>query len=286
MNLSHQISSPSMSRRYSHIFLDLFGTLIYPTLPVHLHYNRIATLNGFDDFGVTEGNFKSAFKKINQRFPNYGKLKQDVPSAMTPKHWWLQVIAETFKNSTHFQEKKSTFKLEEIEALSKLIYHKFSNNEDGELYSNYPDTMGFVDFLTRSKISFSLITNSDPGILHALPSSLRTLVLTKDQVPEDQSNQIQVFTSWEIGFPKPDRRIWDFAMTNLDLNPRSDRILHIGDDFEEDFLGAKSVGIDSTWLDRKHNERKISKPIATNIQHYPFGLNERISSLTELIGCL
>lgn len=109
MNLSHQISSPSMSRRYSHIFLDLFGTLIYPTLPVHLHYNRIATLNGFDDFGVTEGNFKSAFKKINQRFPNYGKLKQDVPSAMTPKHWWLQVIAETFKNSTHFQEKKSTF---------------------------------------------------------------------------------------------------------------------------------------------------------------------------------
>ncbi|EFP77564.2 uncharacterized protein PGTG_03520 [Puccinia graminis f. sp. tritici CRL 75-36-700-3] len=271
----------------AHVFLDLFGTLIYPALPIHIRYNQIAHANGFGDFKLSAKNFKTAFKKTNKEFPNYGKNawvtdNQEKHVRMLPKDWWLKVVKGTFEDSLNAQESLPRPKLSEIEKISELIYEEFLTNEDEKIYKNYEDTLDFINYLTTEKIGFSILTNSDPKILNALPPSLKELLFSKDQI----NSQFQAFTSWDIGFSKPDQRIWDSAISQLNLNKSKDRLIHVGDDFQEDFLGAKSAGIGSIWLDRQDNHQKISKPINNEIANHQFKAHERIHSLNELIGFL
>ncbi|KAA1090956.1 hypothetical protein PGT21_019077 [Puccinia graminis f. sp. tritici] len=272
----------------AHVFLDLFGTLIYPALPIHIRYNQIAHANGFGDFKLSAKNFKTAFKKANQEFPNYGKNawvtdNQEKHVRMFPKDWWLKVVNGTFEDSLKTQDRRpSGPKISEIDKISQLVYEEFLTNEDEKIYKNYEDTLDFINYLLTEKIGFSILTNSDPKILNALPPSLRELLFSKDQI----NSQFQAFTSWDIGFSKPDQRIWDSAISQLNLNKSNDRLIHLGDDFQEDFLGAKSAGIGSIWLDRKDNHQKISKPIDNEIANHQFKAHERIHSLNELIGFL
>ncbi|OAV93487.1 hypothetical protein PTTG_07729 [Puccinia triticina 1-1 BBBD Race 1] len=274
----------------SHVFLDLFGTLIFPASPIHIRYNHIARSNGFSGFDVSAKNFKTAFKKTNQEFPNYGKncwvpLSNNPEGSvrMSPKDWWLKVVKGTFEDSLNSQEKKSlTTELREIDKISELIYEDFLTNENEKIYKTYDDTLDFINYLLREKIGFSILTNSDPKILDALPPRLKDLLSSKDR----KTSESNAFTSWDIGFAKPDTRIWDSAIRQLNLSKSNDRLLHVGDDFHEDFLGAKSAGICSIWLDRKDNDRKISKPIENKIENYEFQGNERVRSLNELIGQL
>ncbi len=49
-----------------------------------------------------------------------------------------------------------------------------------------------------------------------------------------------VFISCELGWEKPDRRIFDYAQQHL--NERPDAILHVGDSATHDRAGALSAG--------------------------------------------
>jgi putative hydrolase of the HAD superfamily len=57
------------------------------------------------------------------------------------------------------------------------------------------------------------------------------------------------FISSEAGFPKPDRRFFEFAAAQLDLPPAE--ILLVGDDWTNDIQGARAAGWQAIWLDRK-----------------------------------
>jgi len=297
--LLYHRSSASRRVHPRHVFLDLFGTLIYPTLPVHLRYNQIAQSNGFGDFQLTADHFKAAFKKINREFPNYGKnswlfinsCSQEKNVRMSPKDWWLKVIRATFENSLNPQEPNSALaRTREIEEVSELVYEAFLTNEDGRIYSNYEDTSDFIKYLVREEIDFSILTNSDPKIMNALPRSLEELLTgTVDEDPASgPSRRSKIFTSWDLGVTKPDKQVWASVISMLGLSQASHRLIHIGDDFEEDFLGAKSAGLAAVWLDREDNLRRISKAIENNAkgQHYQFMEHERVCSLNELIGWL
>lgn len=47
--------------------------------------------------------------------------------------------------------------------------------------------------------------------------------------------------SGEIGFEKPDKRIFEMAAKHMNIKNMSE-LLHIGDDEEKDFLGAHNAG--------------------------------------------
>ena len=59
----------------------------------------------------------------------------------------------------------------------------------------------------------------------------------------------QCFISSEVGFPKPDRRFFEFSAAQFDLPPSE--ILLVGDDWTNDFLGARAAGWQAIWVDRK-----------------------------------
>lgn len=55
-------------------------------------------------------------------------------------------------------------------------------------------------------------------------------------------------TAREIGFAKPDKRIFDAACARLGIAP--EHVLHVGDDAALDVVGARSAGLRTAWLNR------------------------------------
>jgi putative hydrolase of the HAD superfamily len=55
-------------------------------------------------------------------------------------------------------------------------------------------------------------------------------------------------TAREIGFAKPDRRIFDAACARLGVPP--EHVLHVGDDPALDIVGARGAGLRTAWLNR------------------------------------
>jgi putative hydrolase of the HAD superfamily len=52
----------------------------------------------------------------------------------------------------------------------------------------------------------------------------------------------------QVGVSKPDRRIFEHACEQAGVAP--ERVLHVGDDFELDVLGARAAGMHAAWLRR------------------------------------
>ena len=55
-------------------------------------------------------------------------------------------------------------------------------------------------------------------------------------------------TAREVGFAKPDKRIFDAACARLGVAP--EHVLHVGDDAALDVVGARNAGLRTAWLNR------------------------------------
>jgi putative hydrolase of the HAD superfamily len=60
-----------------------------------------------------------------------------------------------------------------------------------------------------------------------------------------------VVISWDLGCAKPDPRLFQQAARQLRLDPA--HILHVGDDEEDDFHGARAGGFQARLLDRRNS---------------------------------
>ncbi|BDH47217.1 dUMP phosphatase [Salmonella enterica subsp. enterica serovar Choleraesuis] len=59
--------------------------------------------------------------------------------------------------------------------------------------------------------------------------------------------------SEEVGIAKPDRRIFDYALTQMG-NPPRERVLMVGDTAESDILGGNNAELATVWLNRHQRE--------------------------------
>ncbi len=72
--------------------------------------------------------------------------------------------------------------------------------------------------------------------------------------------------SYDVGFEKPDSRIFDAAKQMV---PGQERYLHVGDDLRKDYYAAKRAGWEGFLLDRgvENSEQNIgSVPRITDLQ--------------------
>lgn len=58
-----------------------------------------------------------------------------------------------------------------------------------------------------------------------------------------------VIASGDVGFAKPDPRIFMLAAQQLDLAP--ERCIFVGDKRDVDALGARAAGMQGVWLNRR-----------------------------------
>jgi len=82
-----------------------------------------------------------------------------------------------------------------------------------------------------------------------------------------------VLIEGELGYGKPDRRVFGAALTHFGV--RADSTWMIGDNLEADIKGARDLGIGAVWYDA-HGAGLPREPLATP--------DRIITSLSELLG--
>jgi putative hydrolase of the HAD superfamily len=101
----------------------------------------------------------------------------------------------------------------------------------------YPDTMPALRALRDRGVPLGVISNHNDALrdilsFHGLDRYLSTVTYSQ-----------------EAGAEKPDRRVFDLALSRAGVAPSE--ALHIGDSYEADVVGATRAGMRGIWLNRR-----------------------------------
>ena len=192
---------------------------------------------------------------------------------------------------------------------SKLVPHLIDRFSSQEAYSLYPDVLPFFEALRNRRsigtndpfcrwktIVVGVITNSDdrvPRILESLGLVVGSRTVedvtgnsTEGSPVEDISS---VVLSYDVGYEKPDRRIFEAAKelfvdimgsetSNEGIGPLENfELVYIGDDLKKDVWGARNAGWNSILLDREGNHKERFRAgndiAAATISEEDWGIN-------------
>jgi len=106
---------------------------------------------------------------------------------------------------------------------------------------------GWLEYLGKSQIRKSIITNGNGA-----QQRLKLGVLGISQFFPS------VFVSEEVGFSKPNRGIFDIALSAV--NERPDQCIMIGDSWEYDIVGGIGAGLRSFWINHRQEIVPVEPP--------------------------
>ncbi|KAG0130653.1 HAD-like domain-containing protein [Tuber indicum] len=243
------------------ITFDAFSTLFKPRLPIPLQYIAVAQEHGVT--GLTEeqvsSSFKKAFAEGRKLFPNYGKSV-----GMRPTEWWERIIKKTLEPLAP----------DDLPAdiISDLI-RRFSTSAGYELYGDVIPCLEFLQSFRSRRASFwpydtvtvGVITNSDSRVVSilnslsigvSLPPKRKAGRPRKKPLVEQKLEVDFVTLSYDVGVEKPHHQIFREAERMAKecryLEGPWARI-HLGDDLEKDYYGAKLAGWKAALVCRDGN---------------------------------
>lgn len=214
-----------MKTKIKAILFDLVGTLIYPKDPVGYVYSNVACSFGFE----------TDYLKLDNAFCEI-ILAEPKPSGGegSEKMWWRNVVLKTFTLAGYNLENQFDNVFEEI-------FKTFSKKC---AWAIYPDVIPVL-----KKLSI--------GICHDKPLQLG-LISNFDSRLEIILKELELFKyfhclvySGKVGFSKPDSRIFQYALKELDVIP--EEALYIGDSLNIDYYPALDLGINALFIDRDKN---------------------------------
>ena len=105
------------------------------------------------------------------------------------------------------------------------------------MYVLEPETRRLLEGLGARGVSWGVVTNGSSTSQRAKirETGLEALVRV-------------VIVSEEVGLKKPDRRIFELALKQIDASPSE--TIFVGDDTDADILGAKEAGMRTAWVHR------------------------------------
>lgn len=195
------------------VTFDAAGTLLFPHPSVGSIYQEVLASRGLVlDSSALENAFRRAF----------GQTRKDLGIEDPEKReraFWEEVVTASIQSLAPMPPN--------FEETFDLLWQTFAQ---GSRWRLNEDALELFDFLDELEIPFALLTNWD----------CRVRSVIRDHDLEHRFSH--VFVSSEIGFEKPDPRIFHFAAESLGFPPN--RILHVGDHIEQDAQGARKAG----WL--------------------------------------
>jgi putative hydrolase of the HAD superfamily len=222
----------------SAISFDFGGTLAFETEEDYEVYHRILTNLGFN-FSLSS--LESAFKKARTIW-NAKRQRGEI--------WNEERMLELVKDMLNFVGVKN-------EELATKIVNLWPENVS---FKAYEDVSKTLDELIKSKYKLIIISNVSSE------RNLRTYLIKCGL----QKYFSYLVASGTVGIEKPNKEIFLLASKMLGVEPH--RILHVGDDYEADYIGAKNAGFKVVLLDRA--EKYKGKDVL------------RIKSLLELLEIL
>ena len=209
-----------MPQKIRAIFFDAGGTLFRPFPSVGEIYARTAALFGADcDPGKLEAEFYSAWQKRGGLSSLGTKTSEAKERA-----WWHSLVREVFESSggvPHFDR------------FFEILHRSF---EEKHLWEIYPEVLDVLNELKQRRLILGIVSNWDLR----LPRLVQNLGLA----PHFDF----LISSSVCGATKPSPKIFLHALHSAKVGPHE--AIHVGDTYEEDFVGADRLGIRALLLDR------------------------------------
>lgn len=224
---------------------DVKDTLLRLRVPVGQSYSAEAQAFGLQVPAEALNHFFSqAHTSHSQRFPNYG-----CSQGLSSKQWWLGVVLETFQLAGIHDSGV-------LWPVAEKLYQDYSSPKNWELI---PGATEMLQWCMQRGIPMAVVSNSDRRVQEIL----------------SRCNLLQYFqfvlTSEEVGFAKPDRRIFLEALRSAKVEPQL--AAHVGDHYVNDYLGARKAGLHSFLF------KMAGGPIESNME---VPENHLLSSLLDL----
>ncbi len=198
------------ARKIQAITFDAGGTLLYPYPAVGAIYAEVMSQHGLIlDPDRLEAGFRRAWKNAHQ-------IPRVSVSETTEKEWWRRVVRETLNGLGEPSD---------FEALFCDLWSAFAEPRRWRLHDEAEETLRVL----RKRSYRLLILSNWDSRLRLLLVGLGIASLFDDLI-----------ISSEVGFEKPDRRIFQVAENRLALP--ADRFLHVGDSDYHDAEGARGAG--------------------------------------------
>jgi len=231
------------------VSFDLFGTVYFLKEPVSRLYHEIGKQFGVMRSPESIGSrFRDVYAQLNQTYPNYGKTSNHEITNATD--WWKQLVVDVFEID-HFRDSSHSNDLCEY-----LLQH-FTT---GDAYEVFPDVIPTLEKLKSQGIRLIGSTNSDDRVFELL----QNLGIA--------SYFDHIYTSYELGHCKPDRQFFmeivkQFHPVNDKLHLFLENCWHVGNDYNQDFLGAVKAGWNGVFVDRTRTSEFFTAKDKLQIQN-------------------
>lgn len=202
---------------------DAAGTLFRLSEPVGATYARAARRHGLElPVEALDAAFKRAWKSV----PAPHEAPGDDPDAAEIQ-WWREVVGRCFTMAG------SEASAAQIDKIFNDLFEEFSLPERWALF---PETLETLREVRDRGFPIAVVSNFDRRFHriangHGITACFDAILLSS-----------------EVGRSKPHPAIFEAAAERLNTEPRS--ILHIGDDPEADWHGARAAGFQVFELDR------------------------------------
>jgi len=224
------------------IAFDAVGTLIYPDPPVaEVYFQAGKKFGSLLTQDQVQRRFRSAFREV------YSDT-EFATNEEAERLRWRAIVEKVFACPDPQQ----------ASACFEELHRHFGRAES---WSCFPEVAETIGQLAQNGYQLMVASNFDKR-LHRLCDELSALAFLKKRV-----------ISSEVGFRKPSPHFYQALVESAGVPQES--ILMVGDDFENDVLGANESGIEAVHLDRfsRASDDKLD-------------LAPRIQSLTELLDLL
>ncbi|XP_037348163.1 haloacid dehalogenase-like hydrolase domain-containing protein 3 [Talpa occidentalis] len=196
---------------------DVKDTLLRLRRPVGEEYAAKARAHGLEVEAEALGQaFRQAYKTQSHGFPNYG-----LSQGLTSRHWWLDVVMQTFRLA-------GVRDAQAVTPIAEQLYQDFSSPCTWQVLEGAEATLRGC---RKLGLKLAVVSNFD----RRLEDILVGLGL--------REHFDFVLTSEAAGCPKPDPRIFHKALQLAHVEPEV--AAHIGDNYRCDYQGARAVGMHS-----------------------------------------
>eukprot|EP00112_Aurelia_sp_Birch-Aquarium-sp1_P006738 Seg1738.6 transcript_id=Seg1738.6/GoldUCD/mRNA.D3Y31 product="Haloacid dehalogenase-like hydrolase domain-containing protein 3" protein_id=Seg1738.6/GoldUCD/D3Y31 len=219
------------------ITFDVTNTLLKIRGSVGEHYAAIAnkyygaTQLSFDN-EQTEVAFGRAYKEVNRLMPNFG-----YNNLISSEAWWYEVVHRVFFNL-------GLRDIRTLKSISNQLYTDYCSKDKYELFPEVKDVLH--ELKCDTDIKLGIISNFDERL---------EFLLEQLEIREFFD---YILCSRAIGIAKPDNRIFTAALA-LCGNVKPFEALHIGDDFQLDYVSARESGFNALLIDREC--QKVNKKL-------------------------
>lgn len=204
------------------VTFDAAGTLIRLLHPPGTTYAETAGLFGYH---LDPVRVEDAFRMTWKTFAPPPESTEPRPD--DDRDWWRELVARTLE--------VAGYRITPFDEYFATVYETFARPGVWELF---PDVQPILTELSRLGIRLGVISNFDRRLYDILAH-----LGVRDAFDH-------VVISSEIGVRKPTARIFRVAAQRF--NVALDEMLHVGDERDTDFMGARAAGLDALFVDHEN----------------------------------